>query len=562
MTDKTDEAGKGASVPPGSQPRKPSQIIDLSATVVEIGKAADGKATATAAAAGTGAAKAPGEPSKEPQKPAAAAGHAASGPPGPSAPGRPGESARPTGGVGPAGTAKPGQGQVSSLPPKATSPGPVQPRAGGFLSHLTAGVVGAAAALTGAATLGPQLGFELSPPSPELVRRLAAVEAITKAPPGLPADVVQRLQRLETSAQSLADAQTKLGTEARAIEERLASAAGSGGDATQRVARLEETLTTLVAAAGDPRTGRLPQLAQVTTKLGEVETQLTTRTAQLKTELTQAMDQRFARTIEQQESSRAILAQRTQSLETSLKALTEEAAALRTGLDGLKTDITTRLVQTAKPADVAAAVAPVAAKIATLETSVQGVVKAEQDRNATAGNILLSLELANLKRALDRGGRYAAELAAVKKLAAGRLDLAAFEANQEAGVPNLATLGTELSGLAHAMLDADAQPQEASVGERLLSGFKSVVRVRRTDFPPTDTSAEALIARTEIALKEGRLADALAEAKKLSAKAQIPAAAWLRRLEDRAAIDKALADLDASLKTSLAGAAAKTGTTR
>ena len=103
------------------------------------------------------------------------------------------------------------------------------------------------------------------------------------------------------------------------------------------------------------------------------------------------------------------------------------------------------------------------------------------------------------------------------------------------------------------MLDADAEPDGASVMDRMLSGAKSIVRVRRVDLKPEDNSAEAVIGRIELGVKEGRLGDVLDEAKRLSPKAAEPARAWLAKIEARQAIDKALGDLEAQLKTSLAG---------
>jgi hypothetical protein len=362
-----------------------------------------------------------------------------------------------------------------------------------------------------------------------------------------------RILKLEDAARALASGQVQIAAEAKYLEDKI------GKDAGQKVAKLEEQLAQMAAAAkADPtRAGYVPQLAQFTSRVGEVETALATRTAALKAELMQQMDQRFSKTGETLETTRSTLSQRTQSVEQSLKAVTDETAALRAGMDTVKLDLDKRFAAAAKPADVQSAVASVATKLTTLEQNMQGVVKSEQDRNATAGNILLSLELANLKRALDRGGKYASELAAVRTLAGPKLDLSVLEAQQNAGVPSLATLGTELAGVAHGMLDAESEPQNASITDRLLSGAKSIVRVRKVDFSATDQSTEAVIARMEQSLKEGRMADTVEESKKLAPKAiTADAAKWLERIKSRAAIDTALSALDASLKTSLAGGAA------
>jgi hypothetical protein len=105
------------------------------------------------------------------------------------------------------------------------------------------------------------------------------------------------------------------------------------------------------------------------------------------------------------------------------------------------------------------------------------------------------------------------------------------------------------------MLDADAEPTDGSVVDRLLTGAKSIVRVRKVNHAPGDNSAEAVIGRMETALRDSRLGDVIEEAKKLSDKVRAPAKAWLAKIDGRFAVEKALADIEAQLKGSLAGAA-------
>ena len=56
----------------------------------------------------------------------------------------------------------------------------------------------------------------------------------------------------------------------------------------------------------------------------------------------------------------------------------------------------------------------------------------------------------------------------------------------------------------------------------------------------------------DAALKANRLGDVLDEAKKLSPKARTAGAAWLAKVESRAAVDKAVADVETQLKAALA----------
>ncbi len=64
------------------------------------------------------------------------------------------------------------------------------------------------------------------------------------------------------------------------------------------------------------------------------------------------------------------------------------------------------------------------------------------------------------------------------------------------------------------------------------------------------------------ALDEGRISDFMALKPKLNANALAPAKAFLQKIEARYAADKALADIETQLKTSLGSAAAPAPATR
>jgi hypothetical protein len=243
-------------------------------------------------------------------------------------------------------------------------------------------------------------------------------------------------------------------------------------------------------------------------------------------------------------------------LTETVRVVQGEAGALKSALDAMKGDVDAKLKAVAKPDDVAAAVAPVAQKIGALEQSLQGVVKAEADRKTNAERIVLSLELANLKRVLDRGQPYAGELAEVGKAAGGKVDLSALDKYKAQGVATVADLSREFRTVANAMLDAEADPQDGGVVDRLLAGAKSVVRVRKVAHAADDKSAEAVVGRMELALKDSRLVDVVEQAKALPDKVRAPAKGWLEKVDARAAVDRALVAIESQLKTSLAGGSA------
>ncbi len=514
MTDKNDDKAKGAGG------KRPFATIELQATEIK-----------TAPAAGIGT-----SPQQDTAKPSASEAGAKPAP------------------------ARSNAGETGGAAKPATTPADKSTGRTPVLGYVAAGVCGGIASLLAAALGAPWLFAPGT--NDDLVRRISALESGPAATVGTFeqkfGEMNRRLAAREEDHRSLAAAHAVTADAAKSAAERIARQE-TDGEFVNRLARFEEQLSTLAAAAGtDPKTApRIPQLAQVVTKLGELEGRLPA----LKREISQEIEQRAAAIGNQAEAGRALLGQRAQSLEQSLRSITEDAASLRTAVDAMKADFDARLRAVTRPADLAAAVGPITGRLAEIDRNLQNVVKSEQDRNATAGNILLSLELANLKRALDRDGRYAAELAAVKRLSGDKLDLRALEAQQSAGVPSIATLHQELRSAAHAMIDAEAEVPDASLTDRMLAGVKSVVRVRRTNLSADDTSAEAVIGRMETFLKEGLLAEALAEARKLSAKSAAPAKGLIARIEGRHAIEKALVELESSLKTSLAsGAEPRKGT--
>ena len=468
--------------------------------------------------------------------------------------------------------------------------------AGRFASHLAAGLVGGALALVAGPYIANVVGLEppssargAADPRGDAATRLAALEDAFKSRPagGAASEALtQRMAALEAAAarngetvrtvQALTQSQAKLAEDAKALGDKVAAQSGSGTPAA-RIARLEDQLAhmTAAAAAEPDRAGRLPQLAQLTGKIADLEGALETRLNALRKDVAADAEGRLTAAAEASETARsgtqridrevAALkseATRTSSridqlksggdrLDAAVKSIQEDAAGLRVALDGAKAEIEARFKAAAKPADVTAAIAPLNAKVAALEQSVQGVVSAEADRRTNAERIVLSLELGNLKRTMERGAPYAAELAEVRKVSGGRLDLSAMERHQGDGVPTTADLARAFRPLAGAILDADAEQPDASVVDRLLTGAKSIVRVRKVTHTADDATAEAVVARMEAALKDGRMSDVLAQAKKLSGKAAAPAQDWLRQVEARQAIDGALVAIDQSLKTSL-----------
>jgi hypothetical protein len=402
----------------------------------------------------------------------------------------------------------------------------------GFLSYVAAGVAGAVLTLIVATLFGffaPGDGGGQG--ATDLASRLAALEQAVHQRPAT-GDVATKLAAADNRIKSLEEqargisaltaTQTKLASDLKAL-----GARGGSPELADRLAKIETALAQ--APSGDPA-ARSAQTVAMTAKLAEVE--------------------KLAG--EAMEAAKTAAAQSDQGL----ALIKTDAARLAQRFDTLKADVETRLRSAAKSAELA----PVLGKLQAFEQDLQHFLKGEGERNTNAQRVLLTLEIANLKRAMDRGDRYAPELDAVRKVAGTTLDLAPLQRYSLEGVPTLPALTREFRRVASAAVDAEAEPVDGSVWERLLAGARSIVRVRKTSHTSDDMSAEAVVGRMEAALKEGRLGEVLAQAARLPPKASLAAEDWLRKVQARHAVDQAIAEIDASLKATLAARAPEPAT--
>jgi len=613
MTNRNDSSkttGKPASE--GSGPKKPSALLDLKATEVtskDVKPPAPSTSTTASAAAGSGGSAKEAEPKGSPAPASSPAAANVENSPGATS-GAPKPAASQTSSSG---TSKPGtqsaekqtaqqpagkQDAAKSSAQQETTPAATPKRSGSGLSivtHLTAGIAGGFLALLLADAVGPQFGLGNRVPQQvvsDLQQRLTAAEQAIRQRSAIetvsPQEFQQKLAEVESrlahldevdrKVGELSDNQAKIAAETTNLAERVNQSAPA--EVTERIAKLEQVLSTLTAAAGSDEPGRIPQLAAISGKLADLEATIPNQLTELRKSVSEEIATRLSETAEASEAARAAtlrmdrelaaakadlarLSQRAEALKATddrleqlLRAVQEEAGSLRSTVEGLQGELATQLKTVARAQDVTAAVAPVEGRVAALEQNVQAVVRSEEDRRANAERIVLALELGNLKRALDRGGSYAAELGELRRISAGKIDLAVLERYKDEGVPTLAALQKEFRPVANAVIDAASVPADASPLDRLLIGAKAIVRVRRVEHSPDDTSVEAIVGRMEQALAEGKFTDVLDQARLLPPKSLEPAEAWLAKVEARAAVDRALASVEDQLKASLSGQAA------
>lgn len=575
MASNNDNSGNGGAKPGADAAKKPSALIDLKPTEVDIKNPAPAaKAATTVAAAAASAASA-----------TAAASPAGETKPGDAGPSPAKGQSGPTAGATPSGSAASASASEKGVPPAARHAA----ESGGLrgaATHLVAGLAGGVLALLGADAMLPTTGAGGQAPSVQaqaVEARLKSLE--TAATRAAAPELVQRLAIAEKQladfervARSIEAQQVLQAGETKSLGEKLVVSPAGGADA-EKLARLEETLSTLAAAAlNDPARGRIPQLAAITGKLADLESGIATQITQLRKAVTAEVDSRLSQSTDAAQAARA----GTQRLDRELASVKNDAAQISQRVDGLKAqgdrletlmqglreattalkaEIGREMANVARAADVSTAISPLTSKLSALEQNVEGVVRNEDERRQNVERIVTALELGNLKRTIERGVGFGTELAEVRRVAGPKIDLSVLERYRERGVPSLGEMEREFKAIAFAIIDADRQPADAHWTEKLIASAKSVVRIRKVDQDADDKTVEGAVARMEQSLKAGRLADVVAEAAKLSPQARAPAKAWLDKLEGRVAVERAISAVEQDLKASLGaqGQAGKKG---
>lgn len=577
MASNNDNSGNGGAKPGADAAKKPSALIDLKPTEVDIKNPAPAaKAATTVAAAAASAASA-----------TAAASPAGETKPGIAGPSPVKGQSGPTAGATPSGAAA--SASDKGVPPTARHAA----ESGGLrgaATHLVAGLAGGVLALLGADAMLPTTGAGGQVPSVQsqaVEARLKSLETSAATRTAAP-ELVQRLAIAEKQladfervARSIEAQQVLQAGETKSLGEKLVVPQAGGADA-EKLARLEETLSTLAAAAlNDPARGRIPQLAAITGKLADLESGIATQITQitqLRKAVTAEVDSRLSQSTDAAQAARA----GTQRLDRELASVKNDAAQISQRVDGLKAqgdrletlmqglreattalkaEIGREMANVARAADVSTAISPLTSKLSALEQNVEGVVRNEDERRHNVERIVTALELGNLKRTIERGVGFGPELAEVRRVAGPKIDLSVLERYRERGVPSLGEMEREFKAIAFAIIDADRQPADAHWTEKLIASAKSVVRIRKVDQDSDDKTVEGAVARMEQSLKAGRLADVVAEAAKLSPQARAPAKAWLDKLEGRVAVERAISAVEQDLKASLGaqGQAGKKG---
>ncbi len=506
----------------------------------------------------------------------------------------------------------------------------VQRRGGGvlgFLSHMAAGIIGAAAVVFGAqyappGLIPPDLGIgivdgrtnanndadaraALEEQINALTSQVATLQssaADTSTTAALPEDAAAEIARIGDLARQIEDlkaAQDTAASQTAQVATQVEQALGGEAAPDQlaaRLGKLESDIAGLANINADGSEGVVQQFLELKGQINDFDAELDSKLSGLRTSVeqqlanttstidsklealsakTDAQLERLAtvdaasrrlgselEVIKTQGSTRnqsiATLEDETRGVSRKVSESVERIDAVAKSVDETRATLTAQLEDYAPKSALASAVDGVNATVAQLSDKIDGVAAREATRAEGTRQIVLALELSELKRIIARGDAFNTELQRVKSIAPQALDFAALEPFAEKGVPTPTALSEAFPDAARRALDAELEEQGASLFDQFVAGASTIVRVRRTG-DVEGTSTEAIVARMETDLEEGELVAAAREAEALSDKAASAMSNWLTQLKARVAVDRAVARVEDSLKSSLAGGAVDGG---
>jgi hypothetical protein len=251
--------------------------------------------------------------------------------------------------------------------------------------------------------------------------------------------------------------------------------------------------------------------------------------------------------------------------ETQLKELAGQAGSLKQEIAALSKRINERLAAIeaasastnplATPAhitfeDLNPVLDPLRAKLAELESRLSQIAQAQAVVQTDSKASALAIALYNLRRAVNEGKPFSAELQTIASMTPVPLDLAPLEAAREKGVRNLAQLRKSFAVAADAAIETENQPTDQSYSSRLWASMKSVIRVRRVGEVEGDSTL-AILARAEVRLKKGDLKAVLKETAQLKGDAANAFKAWQNDAQSHIAVDETLTRVEARLLAAL-----------
>jgi hypothetical protein len=164
------------------------------------------------------------------------------------------------------------------------------------------------------------------------------------------------------------------------------------------------------------------------------------------------------------------------------------------------------------------------------------------------------LALSDLSRAAIQSAPFLPQLNALAATAPGDPALGALRVHAAEGVPTLQELSARFPEMAREALDAESVAADTGFFARMWNNVRHLISIRRIG-NVDGTDSASILARAEIALKDGNLAGAVGEVNALSGAAAHTVTPWLAGAEARLELDDAIASLNARVVAALAAPA-------
>ncbi len=233
---------------------------------------------------------------------------------------------------------------------------------------------------------------------------------------------------------------------------------------------------------------------------------------------------------------------RLSALENQAPQTADAIAALNRRVNG---------VEAAVPADLPQRLGSFALKSGTADLDLRLTKLEAANTASTLRQAAIMLALADLVRAAGDAQPFTLELSALAATAPDDPAVRILTPYSTMSVPTVATLNQRFPDVARAALNAERRAPGPNFLTRMWNSLLELVSVRRVGNLPGAT-AEARLARAQVALNARDLSTAIAETAPVAGAAATPLAPWLVDARARSNVERAILDMKARIARALA----------
>ena len=411
--------------------------------------------------------------------------------------------------------------------------------ASGFTGHIFSGLAGGAMALLGilgfpalwhrhnvnqhgasegSAGLPPQVISRID----TLEQRINALpknakENVQPVPTGEFNKQLEKLTSLAAGLQKLEIENADLRARTNTTEKGLAAVARKDipDEIKERLHRFEKTISALASSAENPAQSNIGEIAALVGRINEFESMLDIKVEAIRKTITNELtatapdtaspeiienlnskNQQLASEIEAVKKdalndrkqfsanaeSIAKITDETKNLQQQLSASNSTSQSLLSQLETLKSNTSNLVKNLEKNNSVKTEMATLSEKLTSLTDKIEIINRHQNQQRQNASNVLLSLELADLKRAIEQGQPFTDQLNQVKQLAGDNMGIAALDQYKDREVLSTKELTNSFRKIAGRLLTQIRQiartalcsakywqmPKASSVSERLV----------------------------------------------------------------------------------------------